>query len=376
MAGLYVRAVGAPEGGYRVADPRAEGPRRAPRFTPAFSLSLPALSDAQLSPDGEAVALVVGDQSRPIRPGPARSAPSAVWSVPAGGGEARRLTYGRSDSAPRWSPGRPLAGLPVGPGEGRPAPGPAAASRRRRGAQLTDLKSDIPVGRSFNPLGWFPDGSRVVFPLVDPAPTAERSRIDAGDDRIVFEEEPRLWRLWAVNAVNGDTRAISPPGLQIWEFAISPDGRRIAAIASDAPFEWDWYDARLVVFDVGPAKASDAYAAPEPSPGRETRLVRRRFSRSRSSRRSGAIAATTPASRWSSTRRRRRAGRRREGDRVRPRVDLRADGRLLAAANVEAGGIPRATLETGARTWLWRAEQSVAAFSYARTAGGLDSSRR
>jgi dipeptidyl aminopeptidase/acylaminoacyl peptidase len=29
-------------------------------------------------------------------------------------------------------------------------------------------------------------------------------------------------------------------------------------------------------------------------------------------------------------------------------------------------------LETGARTWLWRADQSISAFSHARTSGGLD----
>ena len=35
-------------------------------------------------------------------------------------------------------------------------------------------------------------------------------------------------------------------------------------------------------------------------------------------------------------------------------------------------GISAIDLETGARTWLWRADQSITAFSHARTAGGLD----
>ncbi len=345
-----------------------------PRFTPAFSLSLPVLSDAQLSPDGETVAFVVGDQSRPSGPDRPAFAPSAVWSVPAGGGEARRLTYGRSDSAPRWSPdGRWLAFLSDREKDGRrqvlllPRDGGEAS-------QLTALESDIPVGRSFSPLTWFPDGSRIAFPLVEPLPPSERNRIDAGDDRIVFEEEPRLWRLWAVNAVNGDTRAISPPGLQIWEFAISPDGRRIAAVASDAPFEWDWYDARLVVFDVGAAKASDAVTL---------HRSHRQVAKPVWSPDGFEIAFLTSV--WSD----------RGYDAGQPMVvnagggDARAigekatasdlaltfapDGRLLAAANVEAGaGISSIDVETGARTWLWRAEQSVAGFSYARTAGGLD----
>ena len=180
-------------------------------------------------------------------------APSAIWSVPAAGGEVRRLTFGRCRLVSRA--GRPtaaaLAFLSDREKDGRrqvhllPRDGGEAR-------QLTDLTSDIPVGRSFSPLGWFPDGSRVVFPLVEPLDGATQARIDAGDDRIVFEEEPRFWRLWtAQRRAAARVAPISPPGLQIWEFAISPDGRRVAAIASDQPYEWDWYDARLVVFDVG-----------------------------------------------------------------------------------------------------------------------------
>jgi len=159
-----------------------------PRFTPKFSLSLPVLGDAQLSPDGEVVAFVVAEQSRPSGPDRPALIPSAIWSVPAGGGEARRLTYGRSDSTPRWSPdGRWIAFLSDRHKDGQlqvlllPRDGGEAR-------QVTQLDSDIPVGRSFSPLGWFPDGSRVVFPLVDPLTRADRERIDGGDDRIVFED--------------------------------------------------------------------------------------------------------------------------------------------------------------------------------------------
>ena len=132
----------------------------------------------------------------------------------------------------------------------------ATAARR---ARSRTLESDIPVGRSFSPLGWFPDGSRLVFPLVDPLSRADRERIDGGDDRVVYEEEPRFWRLWTADPWTGAVAPISPPGLQVWEFAISPDGKRVAAIASDEPYEWDWYDARLVVFDVGATSKTDVH---------------------------------------------------------------------------------------------------------------------
>ena len=49
---------------------------------------------------------------------------------------------------------------------------------------------------------------------------------------------------------------ISPDGLQIWEFAWSPDGSEIAGLTSDLPTETDWYLNRLDVFpsEGGPAR--------------------------------------------------------------------------------------------------------------------------
>lgn len=345
-----------------------------PRFTPEFALSVPLVSDAQISPDGEVVAFVVGDQSRASGPQRPAFAPSAIYSVPAAGGDTRRLTYGRSDSAPRWSPdGRRLAFLSDREQDGRrqvhvlPRDGGEAR-------QLTHLESDIPTGRSFSPLGWFPDGSRVVFPLIDPLDEATSARIASGDDRIAFEDEPRFWRLWTADAATGETRPISPAGLQVWEFAISPDSRRVAAIVSDAPYEWGWYDARVVVFEVGTTSIEGV---------RTVHATWRQVAKPAWS--PDGFEITFLTSQWSD----------RGYDAGQPMVvsagggearavgsDERAsdlalafahDGRLLTAANVEAGtGVSAIDLETGARTWLWRAKQSSSAMSYGRTSDGRD----
>jgi dipeptidyl aminopeptidase/acylaminoacyl peptidase len=177
-----------------------------------------------------------------------------------------------------------------------------------------------------------------------------------------------------VDPWTGAIGAISPPGLQIWEFAISPDGTQVAAIASDEPYEWDWYDARLVVFEVGARSLADVrtihrskrqVAKPVWSPdGFEVAFLTSTWSDRGYD--AGQPMVVNAA-----------GGEAREVGAKATASDLALafapDGRLLAAANVEAGaGLSAIDIETGARTWLWRAEQSVAAFSHARTAGGLD----
>src|SRR5256885_1928377 len=121
------------------------------RFTPEFALSLPLVSDAQISPDGETIAFVVADQSRPSGPNRPALVPSAIHLVPAGGDDPHRLTFGRADTTPRWSAnGASLAFLSDRQKDGQrqvfvlPLDGGEAR-------QLTHLDSEIPVARSFNP---------------------------------------------------------------------------------------------------------------------------------------------------------------------------------------------------------------------------------
>jgi dipeptidyl aminopeptidase/acylaminoacyl peptidase len=344
------------------------------RFSPEFALSLPLVSDAQISPDGETIAFVIAEQSRPSGPNRPAFAPSAIHAVPAAGGQTRRLTFGRADSMPRWSPDggllaflsdrekdgqRQVFVLPFDGGEAR---------------QLTHFDSEIPVGRSFNPLLWFPDGSGLVLPLVDPLDPMTRSRNEAGNDRIAFEEEPRYWRLWAVDVTTGAAGPISPAGLQVWEFAISPDGRRVAAVASDEPYEWAWYNARLVAFDVRASSKADVQtihaswrqvAKPTWSPdGYEVAFLTSNWS-------DRGIDAGQPMVVSAAGGAARPVG---EGERASDLLlTFSPEGRLFAAANVRAGaGVSAIDVETGHRSWMWSAKQSMAAMSYAHTPGGAD----
>src|SRR5262249_40923903 len=143
---------------------------RSMSIEPADLLAIKTIGDVQLSPDGTRVAFTLveidaeADEYR-----------SAVWVVPALGGEPERFTRGpKRDGAPRWSPdGRWLAFLSDRDGDkAQLYLMPAAGGEARRLATLE------PGVRSAS---WSPDGSRLVLtarvPIdAPPADAAARAR--------------------------------------------------------------------------------------------------------------------------------------------------------------------------------------------------------
>ena len=62
--------------------------------------AIPRPSDPQLSPDGQRIAFTIAKPNRDTD-----GYDSSIWEVRADGATPpRRLTYGRQDSSPRWSP--------------------------------------------------------------------------------------------------------------------------------------------------------------------------------------------------------------------------------------------------------------------------------
>jgi dipeptidyl aminopeptidase/acylaminoacyl peptidase len=199
-------------------------------------LSLQSLTDAQLSPDGELIAFAVTDTFKDKT----RFVKSAIWVVPAAGGEARPFTGGsRSDTTPRWSPdGRRLAFLSDRLEDGRhqlyviPRDGGEARA-------LTDVKGSI------NWLGWSPDGRQIAIILEDAETEDERKRKEAKDDPLEFELHHKFARVWVLDVATRELRCVTTADVQVWEAAWSPDGRDFALLVSTEPYEWSWYEAYL-----------------------------------------------------------------------------------------------------------------------------------
>ena len=241
-------------------------PTLSKRFTPEVSVELPSVYDAQVSPDGALVAFVIADNFRRGGAAAPKMPPASIYCVPATGGSMKKLTNSeRSDTMPRWSPdGSSLAFLSDREVDGQRQiyvlPRHGGEARR-----LTDVHGDIPSPRSLSPMSWATDGCFISFLKVDSETDEDLDRQSTGADEIVFEEHHRYQRLWIVNVESGETRCVSPHGLQIWEATVSPDGARVAAVVSDLPYEGDWYLNRLVVFGIESDQVTVLYDEKRPA---------------------------------------------------------------------------------------------------------------
>ena len=184
--------------------------------TPEIQLDFRRVSDAQISPDGSQVAFVLSDNYAIDTVNPR----SNIWTVSTGGGAPRRLTAGRrADVKPRWSPdGRYLAFLSDREEDGQMQVYlmPAGGGEPER---LTDGPGAMMLHGGVPTIEWSPDGSRLAFMKCD--------HIDG--DPVEFEKLAGWMRLYVIDIESSNTMAVSPDGLQVWDFGWSPDGEHFAA---------------------------------------------------------------------------------------------------------------------------------------------------
>jgi dipeptidyl aminopeptidase/acylaminoacyl peptidase len=181
-------------------------------------------TDPRLSPDGRHVLFVVAP---PGRKGEHKE--SAIW-LSRDGGAAAAFTAGTADDhSPRWSPDgtkvlfcsdrtergqHKLYVIPVAGGEAAP---------------LGDLQGSLSDPR------WSPDGSLVAVLRTDPETSEEKKKKEERDDAIVVDEDLKRHRLWVVEVAGGKTRCLTFGERNVWSFAWSPDGARLAFTSTGSP---------------------------------------------------------------------------------------------------------------------------------------------
>ena len=205
-------------------------------------LRLRAVSDPQLSPDGEWVAYSVGTADT-VRDRRDRDLWLSSWD---GRRHLRLTTSPEPEHTPRWSPdGRRLAFLSA---RQDPREVDQVWLLEREGGEAERI-TDLPGGVS--DLAWSSDGSRLALIASDPDPTApapgdtaEARPVPIVVDRYRFKEDEvgyvttRRDHLYVLDLASRRVDLITPGDYDEAAPSWSPDGRAIAFVSRRRP-EWD-----------------------------------------------------------------------------------------------------------------------------------------
>ncbi|WP_266168645.1 alpha/beta hydrolase family protein [Dyella subtropica] len=212
---------------------------------------------AQLSPNGQQLAWVVNTAGKP-----------AIEVAKSDGSDAHRLGTAKPGSCSEgdiaWAPdSQHLAFL-----------SDCGNANKRRDLFVADTRgNDMPKklltlkGLAQN-LTWSPDGRTLGFLYVENA-TRRASALAAAKPAAgeIGVDDVEVQRVAAVDAAGGALRLLTPASSHIYEFAWSPDARRIAYVAAPPPGDNNWWVAKLLVQDAQTGATTTVVVDPATSKG-------------------------------------------------------------------------------------------------------------
>jgi len=205
-------------------------------------LNLQRLSQPRFAPDGQTLAFLTASSF--AQPG---QGPGSRIAMMTADGELLHETAGAHDRLPRWSPdGTSLAFL-------SDAVRPGVSALHVLNLQSGAVAALGQIEGAVEDFAWSRDG-RELFVLAEHGPPAPAD--EPGADQPACGPDPRVirpgqsWqRLYRVVVASGQTTAVGPSDLSVWEF--DWDGlNTVVAIFSVDPSESGWYTAFLGLIDL------------------------------------------------------------------------------------------------------------------------------
>ncbi len=224
------------------------------------------ISDAQISPDGNRVALTVAEAFKEEDRTMARS---NIWIADVRTGSVRQLTTGTStDYMPRWSPdGKELAFLSDRVEKGKfqlyilSLDGGEAIQLTNVIGEVTHLAVS-PSGMSqgeITQFAWSPLGNSIAYLMYDSETPEDSARKEESGGALEFEEHHKYGRIWTVEIESKKTKRITKD-YHVWEFDWCPDERSFVSLIADEPYEWTWHIARIAIIPLETGEPKEIYS--------------------------------------------------------------------------------------------------------------------